>query len=705
LDEHQHALDTAYKGDSEIEIWSGWLTAVDFTDSHIVLTCKGLAQGVLEREIGRDKIAAFVGGDRYTTASCGSGLTITKLSVSWNGNAWVYLGPLRVTSTGAQTSASLTGRQTVRDIIGAVGATIETAINAQIVTWVGTDVLKVDGFWAAGPSEEGPLQRIGLRFWMSTRTSDVEIGFIDASSVFRAIGLTDETLGPITVRGTSLPDAHRITWTKPHTMTLRPTETAIACYPDPEESQTFPTSGYAKIEYEDNSEIIHYRTKSILSVIQGTFELGNVARGLFDTEALSLDFPPGTTGEGPKIKSLFGWEDEPLPDVLRQMLTGTGAAVYGAYDTVPEYAGIAVDPAAVDADSFDAFNDEPFIKRSIAPEKPLKFKKFVGKNGVFHGYIFGGRTGADGRFRLGVLPVPVATVAAAGLVLTDQHDGGLIRVLPHIRQAKTVINRVEVRADFDPVTGKYRGEPVRLKYASGRTRLPNGETAEVEAPGLSTTAVQTAAEYVAERIFGVWGDPRAIVSLEIDRRALLASAGQLLRVTAAAVTGPHGSRGLTAQPCVISTLEKAWFRPGNAAAVEADALVFGEFGGLAPTFDVSVSGTTCTVSANVFTQPSDAIPWDGYTECRDWMYGPASGETFKLVFWAKGAYASRVEQTAAWASDGTWTLGGVLGITPDYAEFAPWGAASRHADQDDFVHIADSSNQLGGADSDFVWSP
>jgi len=64
-DDEGNALDTAYRGTHETEVFSGWIDTIEFEGTHVVLYCKALAQRVCESEIGRGKTGALVGGDWY----------------------------------------------------------------------------------------------------------------------------------------------------------------------------------------------------------------------------------------------------------------------------------------------------------------------------------------------------------------------------------------------------------------------------------------------------------------------------------------------------------------------------------------------------------------------------------------------------------------------------------------------------------------
>lgn len=724
-DETGYALDTAYKGTHEIEIWSGWLDTIEYEDTHFVLNCKSLAHGVLQREVGRDSVKAYVGHAGVSRILCTEEMmTLPRLKVDWNSTAGIGgldIGSFRVTTDGQQTSATLTGWQTTTTVLQAIADTIAVAVNAQINTWGGADTIAgqgssvrfyVDGEWSL---------RCRLLWYFTagpTGGADVIIYHCEFGALGEAIGLSEIDVHYVV--SATVDDNLAVEWTIPYVNHLAPTDSDIYCYADPEETGTFPSGpGLAKIEFESDAgtlaEIIYYATKTVVSADAGTFVLSGCQRGLCGTEALALAFPPGMGGDGPEIISAFGETSVLAGTALLRMLTSTGSGEYGSYDDWGSDAGLAVDPAAVDVSSFLLLDAEFANMRDLCFAKRMKFADFVGPNCLFHGYIFGGRTAphiASGamRFRLGITPVPVATKATDGLVLSDSQNGGLVG-RPHFRSARTVINSIEVSSDWDPVTGEFRGNPTILTYANGRTRNPDGETASIEVEGMSGAPQEMAARYAGQRIFAVWGDARPLIELPVDRRALLASVGQMVRLTCTATLGPMGSRGLTSQPAVIISLTKRWFAPGE-APVSMVVCLLGEYGGLAPTFKVSAwnGGTTkATISDNVYTLNSDQVPWSGYAACKDWMYGPQTGQTYAVVAWTRGDYASRKSYLAAYDSDGIWVMTPVGAALPIAAntliEFDVWGAANRHADQDLYVHIADSTPELAGGDPPFVWSP
>lgn len=647
---------------------------------------------------------------------------ITRLNIFWNGND--ARSTLRVTTDGTQDTATLRGGYALPYVLLQIADTIATEVNAQIVTWGGADTIAGSG----GMIFQPPTDRCWMHFWFTAgpTAGPVQI-YAEFDADFGAqIGTT--RIGLIEVLSADATQPNTTSWDRPRVNRLRPNQTSILCYEDPEKADTFPAGpGYAKLEYTPpdegasmQTEVLYYLTKTVVDATARTFTLDGCIRGRFDTTPIEAEFPPGFAADGPEITSCFGWDDVGLGGGalnvgahLLMMLTSTGTGAmatpgeFGAYDLGPAYAGLAIDPAAIDVQSFvSALLDQPFAERALLLDKPLKFGEFVSKTGVFHGFIFGGRTDASGRFRLGLTRVPVLSLGGQAIALSDQYDGGLIAVRPKARSAKTAITQILVRADYDPITNDFRGEPVTVRYASGRMRRPDGETAEIEVPGLVSGDPYGAARTVADRLFWVWGEQRTIIEFDADRRMLMTAPGQLITLTVAGILTPYGARGLTATPAILIGIEKNWFRPGEPPC-HCKAIVIGDYGasrGLAPTFNVTIAVTDVTIADNVYTEEGDPIPWDGYTECRDWMYGPGPDEAHVWTFWVRGDYANRVNAEVMYSSDGVVTLGAALGIAANRAEYAPWATVGRHADQDDFVHIADTSGDLGVTPSDFKWT-
>lgn len=722
VDEQGRCLDAAFKGDHQVEIWSGWIDGIaydgDGNYTQIVLTCKSLAQQVLDREIGRDAVKAYIGG-AMSAPSLDLDLfpaVITELYVTWNGNGPKDIGPVLITGDGQADGEQLRGLRLPSDVVGLAAARIAKAVSDWISDeWSGTDGLTYN--WGYEPEEVDEEGRPLVGWHIDLRLTGGSVNPIRLYSGDLGPALSQLGFPSLADREVAS-SSDDVVFAGDHVLAeviLSPRLAYLSCFEDPDGGALFPDGpGFAVIEVDDVRETIRYAAKETLDPDDFTFQLTGVQRNVFGEQPpLLLRYLPGAgRTENPTITALYGWADTELPDVLLQMLLSTGSGAYGAYDLAPEAVGLAIDPAAVDAQSVETLADGPLMARSLTPDKPLKVKDFVSKAGVFHGFVFGGSI-RERRFRLSTLTVPLPTDVAGGLVLTDQPGGGILRSLPRLRTVWDVTNAIEVKPTDVPGVDSDKVKPARVRYANGRDAQPDGDTLKADVPGMLQADLPLAAEVFSERIFALWGEVHYVATVWCDRRALLTSVGDLVTLTVRGIPTPWGTRGLVGRTGVVIGTKRTWYRPGENEAVELDVLLGPAYAGLAPTFKVATYDAgppaVLTLSENEFTLPGDPMPWDGYDQCYDWMHGPPVGAAWKVVIWNQATYWSAEEHLVTGVADGEWQLTTPLALTPSigncYVEFAPWTAVFQAAAQRKYVHLAAADGLLGGSDPAFLWSP
>lgn len=483
---------------------------------------------------------------------------------------------------------------------------------------------------------------------------------------------------------------------------------------------TPPTAGYVRITNGAVSEIVKYTGTSPLTNPPASYLLTGCTRGALGTVPRrwsdAIDDFGNPTDAPVTLEFLCGWTSTDFGTIALQTLlsTGTASAYSATYDVQPY--GLALDPAIVDSATIVATLYD--IRRAGILEEGITFDEFTKSIALLHGVQWFSETQADGRCRITCRRYGSPLSAQLALAHTYSTADGTILAdpAPVLRHAaQRPIDRLVAKFKrFDPAGGDGEtSEEITVVDGSREQDEGPGRTVEINAWGFDGDA-RAVAESAGVSLFNLYSPDEYDLTFATDATGQAEAVGDLVLVTISGIPNPEGRAGLTARPALVVAAEPHWFddgdQPGAMLTVRLRSAVYG----WAPSFKIATytagPPTTVTLADNEFSQAGDVNPM-GLSPCKDWHFGPASGETYAVYIYEDGDWANRQACTATYLAAGQWTLSadvaaaGGFGAAPYYADFQAYGAAGSDSDQQSYAHIADTSYTLGaGGDDAHEWT-
>ena len=725
-DEMGRAYDAAWGGASEVEIWSGWVETVrpaaDWETWEIV--CLPL-EAVLRKELGFDSI-------RGTLAS-GPGTepwvwvpdvgTWYNVRFSQAALAWQFADS-RVTVEGDGATIA-TGWMPLADFLNHLAASVTADVNA-----VYADGVRLYGALAPitgsngqtstwEPAVFGASVDPAVKDYQLAITPHPNGGFASILPGWSAAVRFLRGSGETEVWACD-PGAWRAGARLPATATSL---VMVPEAPDGTGPRTAPATGYARIRSTDDDgnervEAARYSAVATDTPWTGAWTLTLSHRGVMGTVAhdLWVDAPDAESAGRASAALCWGWEETDLYEILADLLlsSGTSAARHASYDTMPREVGLALDPAALDVTALEACIGDVGQRRNVLFDRARTIEAWLKDEALLTGFVLAGSLDSDGRYRLSPIRLEPPLAHDAGTTLTVTRDP----VPDHGPTSGVPIGRIELKAGYDAATGETRGEPHVAVLAADPEQLAEYDVLELEIRGIVGNAHLPLVLQLAERVFYWLGEPYWILTVGATRPALALRPGDIATVTIAGIPTPWGTRGLSSQACVVIRNERRWWSREEGPAALLTLLTSSSFWGLAPSYQIAtnaVSGAdlVVTFTNNVFTKGGQRSPL-GTQPCRDWHFGPQSGETYKVRVWDPGDYAGGIATTCDMDGSGSNSfklLGqAALGVTNGQTviTFRPYGTVDRHADQDLYAHIADAASPPGlgpGPADAHTWAP
>lgn len=744
LDASGYARGTGWTSDAVVEVRSGFIASQPVPSGdwcEIVIECNGLTYPLEEWDIGRKKSCGYLPSPAVPMRYIGSEGVLFRLAHTYGvadlSDVWY-----QVTDDGTSGGTAITGWVSVDYLMNRLALRAQNIINDD----AGADVIliasqfMVSDISVDGPADDNRIQvgNISLFFAVGSAPADGTLRLSLFGPEWRPTlenyiqKVSDATIEVSTLSTQSHKDivaSFLALYSISLFTTIPPdaTEIPVSSVSDESGIPVAPaSSGYALISGSVNGanieEIIKYTGVTASTSPASTYVLTGCTRALFNSMR-GMHWTCGIDAAGAvhgavKISFAWGWGDESTSypgtradTIALSALVSTGTTSYhgAAYDTLG--AGLALDPAAIDHLAIVAgLSGER--RRGLLTEGRT-FAELMKGIALAAGVYFTAATDDYGRYRItardGGAP-PISAIQDTTVSFTDS-DG---TILTSPRPAWDV----PAGKPYDIVSAKIQrwqtgSEPDETSIlvvdgAREQDEMP-GDTLDLPMWGVtgSTEDVRAAVVNAAARIFGLHDPHERLLSFATNATGLRVEVGDFIRVTIAGIPNPEGGTGLSFRPGRVVRVQSSPFRPGSqAASVITVAIKPAWVPGWSPSFYVSAKAGTpevIDIDDNVFTVEGQPSPW-GLRYCRDWHYGPQSGESMAVLLYEEGDYANRVSRTASHSSDGKWQLDSPSGLTvPFYGCFADYDSAN--ATQKRSAYIADTTPTLGaGGDDPHEWT-
>ena len=309
-----------------------------------------------------------------------------------------------------------------------------------------------------------------------------------------------------------------------------------------------------------------------------------------------------------------------LGEALLQLLIG-GSGVQFTHDSTYDVGwfgcGLAIPGDYFDIPSFEAYRDNGFEKRQFCIRAGDTIRGLLDNECKAAQVQLVSEWG--GKIRLMDTRPPLAGAAAAmtlGLnnLVHDLANQGV----GFDRAENRIVNQVDVKAGYNPVTKKYELDVKNLRQDSIST-YGRKEPMTLQLAGTPAFGAAYAGR-LADRIFGAYAKPYAVIEVYVASPfAWSLRRGDVVTVTSPVLPDPDGyGRGVTNLPCKIFGKEDYYTGGGNERAGYFSKLTLvcraysgDRFGTWAPAaYMSSRSGAVCTCVQKRYSNPADATVRD-----------------------------------------------------------------------------------------------
>ena len=471
-----------------------------------------------------------------------------------------------------------------------------------------------------------------------------------------------------------------------------------------------PSSGFARIGG-DEGEIVKFSSVTDLgATIPGLFQLNVETRGAFGTLARSYttEWNNDWTFSAGAVGVEFGnaFEDVHPLDAILQLAVSTGeASHHGSFDTLLRRTSPPLNPDHFDLDQIaqaKADLDMPNVRMFMT--KPRKLSELIaGWLAPFGRFMYSTRDEGLYRIRIGEILPPLESERS---VVID--NGSLTFYDPARWQSglSRVVNQIEIQPTWDVLKEELTDDKVTLEQADSVQDYGRKGKLSWKMIGLSTTAIEIAAQSIswADRIFNRLSRPYLVLELSTGRAGLSVRPGDIISLTLAGVPALDGTRGMSSRRAMVLQASYTWETPINSGDRTGATLVVAiehnqRFSTYSPSAYVTAyasGGPTITIDPTAGLFPSGDKASDHF-EAGD-----------KIVVWNPGDYSTRDSLDIVSVSENVITLSGTLTNASLVAgntiiEPAAYGTATDEQKKHAFVADSSTVPELSGSAESFKY--
>jgi hypothetical protein len=475
-------------------------------------------------------------------------------------------------------------------------------------------------------------------------------------------------------------------------------------------ADTAPSAGFARVGG-DEGEIVKYSSISDLTgTIPGLYQLNCTVRGAFGTVARQyvVEWGDDWTLSAGEVTVEFGnaFEDVHPLDAILQLAVSTGeASHHGSFDTLLRRTSPPLNPDHFDLDQIaqaKADLDMPPVRMFMT--KPRKLSELVaGWLAPFGRFMYSTRDEGLYRIRVGQILPPLESEASTVI------DSGAVTFYDPARWQSglsRVVNQIEIQPTWDVLKEELTDDRVTLEQADSVQDYGRKGKLSWKMIGLSTTALEIAAQSIswANRIFNRLSRPYLVLELSTGRAGLSVRPGDIIDLTLAGVPALDGTRGMSARRAMVLQASYTWETPIESGSSTGATLVvaiehterFSTYSPSAYVTGYAAGGPSITIDPTAGLFPSGDKASDHF-EAGD-----------KIVVWNPGDYSTRDSLDIVSVVNNVITLSGTLTnaslVTGNtIIEPAAYGTAT--AEQQKHAFVADSSTvpELSGSAESFKY--
>ena len=551
------------------------------------------------------------------------------------------------------------------------------------------------------------------------RVYEIEILWDAAGSVGPLVGFTGTTtIGPIGGSGAGA---------KPSSATASPQFAELAAYipavqevpsipfwyidTGGTETDSPPSSGYARLGKDETAEIISYGSITDLGptqALQGVYVLNDVERGLFGTTPREhiIRLSENGDADGDEVPLVFGagLVGSPL-DAMLQLAVSTGSGHHGTYDTLSDKIAVPLNPQHFDTAAIAALNDQLTSEQAtigLFLSKPTNLRELMSEWLRPLGLYLTARTNADGNYLITVDPLLPPLESEAQTAIGAQHlDIGDPAV--YVDGLDRIINKIRIYPRWDVTEEDATDDVFTVNDFDSRSEFGRVQSIEWRLRGYQfglSKGYQLATKW-AHRIFARYGRPYDLFRLHMNRQGLALAPGDVVSVTLSGAPNASGTRGLTSRAAVVLRVEKRWHpAAGTGEATGADVTVV-----LEPYQRQSTYAPSARVASYNAGTPSITISATGYSPT-----GETDADHFDVgdvvLIYDEGDWSTVDQRTITAKNGATFTLNSTLtNATPVSATetvMVPAAYDASQASQQKHAYIGDNAtpSTLGSGGDD-----
>lgn len=311
-----------------------------------------------------------------------------------------------------------------------------------------------------------------------------------------------------------------------------------------------------------------------------------------------------------------------LGEALLQLLIG-GSGVEGTldatYDVGWQGCGLAIPGDYFDTASFEVYRDNGFERRQFCIRAGDKMRDLLDNECKAAQVQLVSEWGGQIKM-IDTRPPMVGATATLAITASNMVTGLGEQGVGFDRAENRIVNRVDVEADFNPVSKSYR-LPIKNRREDSISTYGSKEPMAIKLSGMLRGGLtQSAVSRLADRIFGAYALPYAVIEIYITRPlGWSVKRGDVVTLTSNVIPSPDGyARGVTALPCKVFGKEDYYTGGGNDRGSYFTKLTLvcraysgARFGAWAPTAQMtSRSGAVCTCTQKLYSNPADAAVRD-----------------------------------------------------------------------------------------------